>query len=136
MHTNPMLAGLSLLALAFAGCAGEVSNGPDGQTAIGEGSIAYNGASTGRDQSEFPCGDSAEVHVSSNLGSGQVKVTVKDANGATVYTGTMNSPGQDADSKTVNGAAGNGWLVIGERLATEAYGVSGFSGQYAAHVQC
>lgn len=136
MRPAPLLFAV-LCSFLVAGCAGgSVSNGPDGQKAIGKGSIAYNGASTGTDRTEFPCGDTGEVVVGSNLGSGRVKVTVKDSTGAVVYSKTLGSPGQAGETKTIHGAAGNGWLVIGEREATSAYGVSGFSGQYSAQVQC
>ena len=139
LRTTLVLSGL-LAALLLSGCS--ASNGPDGQSATARGSIAYNGASTGTDRAEsFTCAGPAEVSVTSNIGSGSVRITVTDGSGATVYTKTLNGPGQAADSKPLSGASGT-WTLTGVREAGSYGGTwapgagSGFSGQYAAHVSC
>ena len=139
LRTTLALTGL-LAALLLSGCS--ASNGPDGQSATARGSIAYNGASTGTDRADaFTCDGPAEVSVTSNIGSGSVRVTVKDGAGATVYTTTLSGPGQAADSKPVSGAAGT-WTLTGVREAGDYGGTwapgagGGFSGQYAANVSC
>lgn len=139
MRSVLALSGL-LAALLLSGCT--ASNGADGQSATAAGSIAYNGASTGTDRAnDFTCDGPAEVHLSSNIGSGSVRVTVKDGNGAMVYSKTVSGPGQAADTKAVNGAAGT-WSLTGVREAGSYGGTwapgagGGFSGQYAVHVEC
>ena len=70
-----------------------------------------------------------------------VRITVKDAAGATVYSKELSGPGQAADTKTVSGAAGT-WTMSASRQAGSYGGTwapgagSGFSGQYAANVSC
>lgn len=122
------LALMVLCAALLSGCAGNTSNGPDGQSASDEGSLAYNGASAGTQSSKFDCDGSGEASFASNLGSGSVTATMKDSAGQTVYTKSASGPGQVADTKEVQGAAGE-WTVSATRGA-------GFSGQYAVDVDC
>lgn len=139
LRATLLVSGL-LAALLLSGCS--ASNGADGQSASAAGSLAYNGGSTGSHTAKpFSCDGPAEVSVTSNIGSGSVRITVKDGNGATVYTKELSGPGQAADSKAVSGAAGT-WSMSASRQAG-AYGGtwapgagSGFSGQYAANVNC
>lgn len=139
LRTTVALTGL-LATLLLSGCS--ASNSPDGQVATAAGSIAYNGASTGTDRAQpFSCDGPAEVSVTSNIGSGSVRITVKDGAGTTIYAKTLGGPGQAADSKTVSGAAG-AWSLTGVREAGSYGGTwapgagGGFSGQYAATVSC
>jgi hypothetical protein len=133
-----VLSGL-LAALLLSGCS--ASNGADGQKATAAGSIAYNGASAGTDRAkDFRCGSHAEVSLTSNLGSGKVRITVTDGAGAVVFTRTMSGPGQDGETTSVSGAPGT-WGLVGVREAGAVPGYTGpysssFSGQYAANVAC
>jgi len=130
---------LPLAALAVALLAGcSASNGPGGQSASAAGALAYNGASAGTDHAKpFACGATATVDSSSNLGSGQVKITVSDGAGQVVYSKTLSSPGQQTFHDAVHGTAGT-WTATGERSAGSAgYGApASFSGQYAVTVTC
>src|SRR5687768_8972426 len=116
-----------LIALLLSGCS-NASNGPGGQSAASDGNLAYNGSSSGSHSSKFDCDGSGEASVSGNLGSGSVAVTVKDSAGKTVYSKTMNGPGQVAESKDISGTAGE-WTVSAARA-------TGFTGQYALAVDC
>lgn len=125
MRSALLLAAL-LAALALAGCS--ASNGPDGQSAAAQGSLAYNGASSGSQSHTFTCGASGHFSLSSNLGSGSVTITVKDGAGKSIHTKTVDGPGQSSEDTTITGASGT-WEITATRAA-------GFSGQYAANVSC
>lgn len=117
----------SLSAVLFAGCTSD--NSGDGQSAQGEGALAYNGASSGTQSDSFDCGGSADISVSANLGSGSLTFTVSDGAGKQVYSKSTSGAGQIADSKEdVKGTSGT-WTV-------KAVRGSGFTGQYAAAVSC
>ncbi|HUR25881.1 MAG TPA: hypothetical protein VM327_07715 [Candidatus Thermoplasmatota archaeon] len=125
---RPLLA-LAVLALAMSGCAGaDVSNGPGGQSAAGEGSLAYNGASDGTQTDSFESDGSCELHLAANLGSGSVTVTLRTSTGTTVDK-TVSGPGQyDGTVGDASGTAGT-WTLKAVRSG-------GFTGQYAAHAEC
>ena len=131
--TMPRTLTLTLALLPFlllAGCSdsGSTSNGPGGQSAADEGSLAHNGAGSGSHSSRFECDGSGEASFAANLGGGSVTVTVKDADGKTVYSKTATGPGQAADTKDVEGSSGT-WTVSATRDGA-------FSGQYALDVDC
>ena len=132
MRPVPLLAAL-LCTLLLAGCS--ASQGAGGQEASAPGNLAYQGASEGRHQSTFDCDDgSGTVSVGAQLGSGSVTVKVLDGDGDTVYSKEFSGAGQSADSRAVNGAAGE-WTVSAERDADSLYG-GGWSGQYGIDVAC
>lgn len=117
---------LSILVLApvLAGC----TNDANGQSSQGEGSLAYNGASDGRQTDSFASDGSCELHVSANLGSGKLQVTLRTLEGTTVEK-TVNGPGQFAGTVgDARGSAGT-WTL-------QAVRSGGFTGQYALHAQC
>jgi hypothetical protein len=122
---RPLLT-LSLLALVplLAGCA----NDGAGQSASGEGSLAYNGASAGSHSDKVECGASGDLHVNANLGSGSLTVTVKDESGRTLASKSYSMVGQASETSDLSGAAGT-WTLSATRG-------SGFTGQYALHVEC
>lgn len=134
LRPSAALACLAVLALLLAGC----SNSPDGQTAEAEGSLAYNGASTGTHQSDpFECDGSANVHLSANVGSGRVSVSVRDSTGRAVFTRTVEGPGQTSDSQDASGTAGDWSISVTRSGSSGVPGAPGsFSGQYAIHVDC
>lgn len=124
-----------LTALLLAGCS--ASQGADGQQASADGSLAYQGASTGQQSSKFDCGDgSGMVSVGGQLGSGSLTVTVRDAAGKTVYTRTFNGPGQSGDSRQTDTGEPGEWTVSASRSAGSAMYGGGWSGQYGISVQC
>ena len=134
MRSVLLLSGL-MAALLLSGCT--ASQGADGQQAAAGGSLAYQGASAGEHSSTFDC-DSGEASVSvgGQLGSGSVTVTVRDADGATVYTRTFNGPGQSADSRRSDAGEPGEWTVSASRRAgSDMYG-GGWSGQYGISVAC
>ena len=123
------LLAVALIALVLSGCAGQdVQNGPDGQSVAGEGSLAYNGASDGTQSDTVESDGSCSLHVSANLGSGSVKVTLRTTEGTTVEK-TVSGPGQFGGTVgDASGAAGD-WKLTAVRSG-------GFTGQYAAHAEC
>lgn len=123
----PTLVLVTLGIVALAGC----TNGPGGQSAANGSNLAFNGASTGSHSTHFTC-TSGTLQVAANLGSGNVRITLTDANGKSLYGNTFSGPGQSADEKAVSGASGQ-WTLTATRDAG-TYG--SFSGQYAAHVDC
>jgi hypothetical protein len=125
---RPLLA-LAILALALSGCSGGgVDNGPGGQSAAGGGNLAYNGASDGTHTDTVESDGSCSLHVSANLGSGSVKVTLRTSEGTTVEK-TVGGPGQfDGNVGDASGGAGD-WTLTAARSG-------GFTGQYAAHAEC
>lgn len=116
-----------LVALALAGCTAE--NSPGGQSASGNGSLAYNGSSSGTQRSDgFSCDGSAQVSLAGNLGSGSLTVKVTDGAGSQVYSKSANGPGQVTENRDISGAAGD-WRITATRGA-------GFTGQYTIGVDC
>lgn len=126
------LSGL-LLALLLSGCS--ASQGAGGQQASANGSLAYQGSSTGTQSDTFSCGGEGAVSVGGQLGSGKLTVTVKDGAGRQVYTKEFSGPGQSADSRTVSGTAGE-WTVTAVRGAGSSQFGAGWSGQYGISVGC
>lgn len=123
-----LMVGLLVATFSLAGCLdGEFSNGPDGQSASGEGSLAYNGSGSGTQSDDFQCDGTGTVDWSVNNGGGSITITVTDGSGAQVFSKSHGSFGQAAQSKSISGAAGE-WTVKVTR--------SGFSGQYAVSVDC
>lgn len=131
MRPLPLLLAL-MLALLLSGCS--ASQGPGGQEASAPGNLAYQGASPGQHQSRFDCDGSGTVSVGAQLGSGSVTVKVLDADGATVYSREFSGAGQSADSRAVQGAAGQ-WTLSAERDGDSLYG-GGWSGQYGIDAKC
>lgn len=120
-----------LLALGLAGCA----NDSGGQTAQYEGALAYNGTSAGSHTETADCGSKGTFHWSVNLAFGSVEVSLRDANGATIFSDSMSGTSQTAYSKSVSGAPGE-WTLTVARKANSQYGQSSWSGQYAAYLDC
>lgn len=123
-----ILACLSLVLLA--GCT--ASNGADGQSAGGGGNLAYNGASNGSHTDSFESDGSCVLHLSANLGSGKVTVTLRTAEGTTVQA---NAAGPGQVSKAFGEATGSPgtWTLRAERTNND---FGPFSGQYAASATC
>lgn len=119
------------VALLLAGCT--ASNGGDGQTASGDGSLVYNGASTGSDEARVACAGSATMHWEGNLGSGQVDVRVLDGAGVQKLSILYSTAGPSSDSKPAFGEDGE-WTLRVERRADPAHGT--WSGQYLVHLAC
>ncbi|MEA3136434.1 MAG: hypothetical protein QOC71_715 [Thermoplasmata archaeon] len=123
-----------ILGLALAGCSGknDVSNGPDGQTVAGGGSLTYNGASNGSHTDDVESDGSCSLHLTANVGMGKVKVTLTTLEGTTVDQ-TVSGPGQfDGTVGDASGKAGT-WTLKAERSG-DTYG--SFSGQYTARAVC
>jgi hypothetical protein len=126
-----------VLGLALAGCAGngnggKVSNGPDGQSVAGGGSLTYNGASPGSHTDAVDSDGSCSLHVTANIGMGKVKVTLTALEGTTVEK-TVSGPGQfDGNVGEASGKAGT-WTLKAERSG-DTFG--SFSGQYTANAIC
>ena len=108
------------------------SNGPNGQSCSGDGSLLFNGSSNGTHSKTFACSGSGPFAAAANVGSGQVTITVKDGAGAQVYGHTFKGPGQEGDSTQLSGASGT-WTITATR-AGSTFG--SFSGQYSAGVNC
>jgi hypothetical protein len=131
MRPAPLLVAL-MCTILLAGCS--ASQGAGGQEASAPGNLAYQGASSGKHQSGFACDGDGTVSVGAQLGSGSVTVKVLDADGDTVYMREFSGAGQSADSRAVQGAAGE-WTLSAERKADTLYG-GGWSGQYGIDASC
>lgn len=127
MNPTLLATSLSIAALLLSGCAG--------QSTAYEGSLVYNGAAAGSHQATADCDKAGTFHWSANVGSGSVTVRVRDAAGNLVFDETTAGPGQTANSKPVSGPAGT-WTMHVERKASSQYGMSMWSGQYAAYLDC
>ena len=133
-RTLAILSGL-LATLLLSGCS--ASNGPGGQSARADGSLAYNGSATGSDSDDFECDGTGSIHIGANLGSGKISVRLRDGAGTTAYQQTVESPGQDAESSPVSGAAGQWTLTVTRSTSAGLYNpYPSFSGQYGVHVDC
>ncbi len=139
-RTIPLLLTSLLIATLMSGCT--FSNGADGQTAGGPGTLSYNGASTGSHTSEpLSCDGSGKVNVNYNMGGGSIKVTVKDGAGATAFSKTYSGTGQQSETKNISGQSGQ-WTVTVTRESGSSYGgftgqqYGGFSGQYNVNIAC
>ncbi len=126
MRTPLLLLGLLSVTL-LAGCANGSGDCSSSQVATDGGSLAFNGACTGKQVGTLSCDGSATVEVALNLAKGEVEVTVEDAGGDSVYTMEHGS-GPLADERDVTGKAGT-WTVTAERKGD-------LSGQYAIDVDC
>src|SRR5688500_16650751 len=126
---------VAMLVPLLSGCTGAAgcANGSDGQTCVGEGVVAYNGASNGTQTSDpIECGTDGHLSWTSNIGGGSVTFTVKDNVGVVQFTKTLSGPGQSADEKPIQGVAGD-WVLVAARSG----GLTGsFSGQYTANIHC
>lgn len=134
-----------LLTTLLSGCTFE--QGADGQSAIGPGTVSYQGASDGTQTSKpLSCDTSGKVNVNYQ-GSGSLKVVVRDGSGSSIYAHTYSVNGQGSDTNNISGKAG-GWTISVERggasggsipdfgSGTQQYTGSGFSGQYNANIAC
>lgn len=126
-----MAVAATVLALLLAGCS--ASNDAGGQSAAGDGALAYNGATTGSHSSTVTCGGSATLHWSGNLGSGLADIRVLDADGDQRISILYSRSAPEQDSKPATGAPGT-WTLQVERRADAA--TNTWSGQYAVHLEC
>jgi len=122
---------VAMLMTGLSGCT--VSNSPDGQSAAGGGSLAYNGSSSGSHSSQpFECDGSGKVSVTYNMGSGSIAVSIKDGSGSTAWSKTYSGTGQEGETQNVQGAEGSWVLTVTRSSGT----FGGFTGQYAINVDC
>lgn len=126
MLRHAALTALVATAVLLSGCTFE--NGPGGQSAHAPGSLSYNGASSGSQSSTFDCDGSGKANHNTNLGSGGIRITVRDGADSVAYTKEVSGTGQSSRTEDVTGEPGE-WTLTVDRMA-------GYSGQYNVNVQC